>query len=79
MTLIARVAPTGADLTVDLLKDGAEQTKIATLATTSTYELTTLGRAPYAITERFGLKIKSVGSTEPGQSLTAVVHYYDRS
>ena len=79
VTLFARVAPTGADLTIDLLKDGFEQTKIATLATTSTYELTTLSVVEYyATTERFGLKLKSVGSIEPGQSLTAIVHYYDR-
>ena len=79
VTITARVAPTGANLTVDLLKDGSEQTKIATLTAAGTYEVTTLSVVEYYSTsERFGLKIKSIGSTEPGQALIVIVHYYDR-
>jgi len=79
VTLIARVAPTGSDLTVDILKAGAEQSAIATLTASATYEVTAITTQSFLITDRFGLKIKQVGSTEPGSSLTAVVHYYDKS
>jgi hypothetical protein len=79
ITIMARVAPTGANLTIDLLKDGAEQSKVATLTDAGIYEVTAITTEYYAIDERFGLKIKSIGSTEPGQSLVVVVHYYDRS
>jgi hypothetical protein len=78
ITIISRVAPTGANITIDLLKGGAEQTNLATLTAASTYELTTITTASFATTDRFGLKIKSIGSTEPGQSLTVIVHYYDK-
>ena len=77
MTLFARVAPTSADLTVDLLDDGAEQTRLATLTDASTYEKTIITTKYYEITDRFGLKIKQIGSLEAGQGLTVVVHYYD--
>jgi len=79
LTITARVAPTGADLTVDLLKDGSEQSKVATLTDAATYEVTDFDPELYSTTDRFGLKIKSVGSGEEGQSLMVVVHYYDRS
>ena len=79
ITIMSRVAPTGANLTIDLLKDGAEQSKVATLTAASTGESTAITSEYYSTAERFGLKIKSIGSTEPGQSLQVIVHYYDRS
>lgn len=78
ITITSRVAPTGANLTIDLLKDGAEQSIISTLAAAATYEATSFTPQHFLSTDRFGLKIKSVGSTESGQSLIVVVHYYDR-
>ena len=77
VTLHARVAPTGADITVDLMKDGAEESKVSTLTDASTYEETALVTEYYATDERFGLKIKTIGSVEDGQGLIVVVHYYD--
>jgi hypothetical protein len=77
LTLFTRVAPTGSDLTVDLLSDGAEQSAVATLTDGSSYEETTIVTKYYTSSERFGLKIKSIGSGEAGQGLTIIVHYYD--
>lgn len=77
ITLHARVAPTGANLTVDLVKNNVEASKIATLTDGSTYQRTDITDVSYDTTERFGLKIKSVGSTEAGQGLTVIVHYYE--
>jgi len=75
VTIVARVAPTGANITIDLLKAGVEQTKIATLTAAATYEESIISAGNFLSTDRFGLKIKSVGSTEPGQSLIVIVHY----
>jgi hypothetical protein len=77
ITLHAKTAPTGANLTVDILKDGAEQSKIATLTDGSTYEKTSITTEYYSPLERFGLKIKSIGSGVSGAKLTAIVNYYD--
>jgi hypothetical protein len=77
VTLHARVAPTGANLTVDLLDEGAEQSRVATLTDASIYEKTVVTTRYYESTERFGLKIKQIGSTEAGQGLTVTIHYYD--
>ena len=75
----SRVAPTGSNLTMDLLIAGNEQAKIATLTADSKYEKTTFS-LPLLLTsnDRFGLKIKSVGSIEPGQGLNITIFYYDR-
>jgi hypothetical protein len=78
ITIAARVAPTGANITVDMLRDGAEEGVISTLTAAATYEATIFTAQHFLSTERFGLKIKSIGSSEPGQSLIVVVHYYDR-
>lgn len=75
----ARVAPTGGSLTIDLTVDGAEQSKIATLAAGSKYQKTTLSSVlQVATTEKIGLKIKSIGTIEPGQGLNVTIFYYDR-
>ena len=77
ITLHARVAPTGDDITVDLLDGGAEQSKVATLTAASTYEKTDITTEYFEDTDRFGLIIKQIGSTEPGQGLLIIIHYYD--
>lgn len=78
ITINARVAPTGANLTIDILKDGSEETNLATLTDASLYETTSLDAIEFSSAERFGLKIKSVGSTNPGQGLNITVHYSDK-
>ncbi len=75
VALFAREAPAGAALTVDFLKDGAEQTKIATLADGATKQKSSIAGLSYGTLEDLGLKIKSVGTTDPGNGVTAVVHY----
>ena len=71
-SIFAGTMPTGSNLTIDFLKNGAEQSKILTLATTVSNHLqaTTLGTAlTYLPTDRLGFIVKSVGSTEAGRDL----------
>ena len=76
ITLMSRVSPSGANITTDITIAGVEQTKIATLTAGATYEKTTLGTAlVVALTDRFGLKFKTVGSAEEGQGIEVLVHY----
>lgn len=64
-----------AAVTVDILKDDVEQSKIATLTANTKNETTTLATTEFH-SNKFALKIKSVGSdATPGQSLTATVHF----
>mgnify|MGYP001598769755 CR=1 FL=1 len=74
----SRDAPVGSAITIDCTLDGAEQTKIATLAAGAAYQSTTL--TPFNVTTQlFGLKIKSVGSTSPGGELAITVHYQPKA
>jgi len=73
--IYAREAPTGAALTIDFLKAGVEQTKIATLAAAAQKQSTTITALTYTTAEELGLKIKSVGSTFEGNDLEVIVHY----
>lgn len=75
VTIFAREAPTGAAFTIDFLKAGVEQTKIATLAAGVKKQSTTISALTYTTTEEFGMKIKSVGSTLEGSEFTIIVHY----
>lgn len=75
MLLFAQDAPTGADLTVDLVNGaGAEQTKIGTLAAAASRQRTLFG-APLSLAagDILQAKIKSVGSGTPGQNLTVLL------
>lgn len=72
--LSARVAPVGANLTIDLLKDGVEQTAIATLTAGSTYETTDITDVAFTVSERLGLITKSVGSSLEGSGVSIFFH-----
>ncbi len=74
--IFAKTAPTDADLTIDVLKDGAELGDLATLTAAANFEKTVLA-APQdiLIAERLGLKIKQVGSTIAGADLIVTIHY----
>ena len=64
-----------ANVTVDILKDDVEQSKIATLTANTKQETTTLATTEFH-GNKFALKIKSVGSgASPGQSLTATIYF----
>lgn len=72
VSLSVREAPVGANLTIDILKGGIEQSKIITLTAGSTYETTNIA-ATFATTERFGLKVKSAGSSVEGSGVSIVL------
>lgn len=64
-----------ANVTVDILKDDVEQSKIATLTANTKQETTTLATTEFH-GNKFALKIKSCGSdSQPGQSLTCTIFY----
>ena len=71
-SIFAGMMPTGADITIDFLKNGAEQSKILTLATTASNHLQRTSFATeltYLSTDRLGLIVKTVGSTKCGRNL----------
>jgi hypothetical protein len=71
--IYAGTAPVGANLTIDILKGGTEQSKLATLTDGSAYETTTISGVTFTTTQRFGLKIKSVGSGTAGAKLNIII------
>ena len=71
----ADVAPTGANVTVDLLKNDVEQTRIATLTAGSRDELTDITDISYGTADKFGIVIKSIGAIEPGEGGTIEIQY----
>ena len=80
ISIHAMTAPTGADLQVDLLKDGVAQSTISTLTAASNFELTTLAPAlDFAPGERLGLKFTQVGSLEEGNGVSATVYYQKKA
>jgi hypothetical protein len=73
VTLIAKEAPAGA-FTVDLLKDGVELTKLATLAAGAKYQTTDITDENFSTTQRLGIRAKSIPATPPNL-LKVVIHY----
>ncbi len=65
----------GADIQVDMLLDSAEQTEISTLTDGSAYESTTFSGVAFTTAERFGLKIKQIGSGTAGANLSFAIHW----
>jgi hypothetical protein len=76
VTLYAREAPTGAALSIDFIKDGIEQAKVASIADGSKKGNTAITGLSFTTLEEFGIKVKSVGSTDPGAEITLLVHYH---
>ena len=68
-------APVGANLTVDLLKDDVEQSRIATLNDGSRDQVTNITDINYSTAEKFGIKVKSIGLTIAGEGGTITIHY----
>jgi len=68
-------APTGANITIDLLKDNVEQSRVATLIAGQRNQVTDITDIIYTATENFGIIIKSVGSVEAGEGGTVAIHY----
>lgn len=77
-SIFCRVGPSGTALTIDFLKDGAEQSKTVTVSagTDSIKQtITGLNYVGGGTPEKLGLKIKTIGSTEPGRELTVTIYY----
>lgn len=72
--LHAREAPVGSALTVDVLLNQAEQNRVATLSASATGQITDITDINFSTAQDFGLKVKSVGSTTPGNEITVVVY-----
>lgn len=75
ITLFADISPTGADLIIDQTIGGAVQSKAATLTDGSQYEETNTADLLILTTDRYGLKITQIGSTQPGTNIKVVIHY----
>ena len=80
ISLFAMQAPTGQDLTVDVLKGGVAQSNVSTLAAGTTFQKTTfLSPIAFLKTERLGLKFVQVGSTDSGNGITATFYYMKKA
>lgn len=78
VSITARDVPTGQDITIDILKDGVETGKILILTDGSKSKITSISGLEFLTSNKFGLKIKSVGSTNPGGGLCVRVYYWLR-
>lgn len=79
ISIYAVKAPAGQDLKVDLLKNGAPQTRIATLTDVANFELTDIVDLDYAAGERLGVKYTQIGTTEEGNGVTVTVYYQKKA
>lgn len=68
-------APTGADVTIDILKNDVEQSRIATLTVGSKDQLTDITDISFGTSDKLGFKFKSVGTGEPGEGGTLEIQY----
>lgn len=78
VSMFARSGPTGSALQLDFLKDDAEQSKIVSIASGSVKSFSAVAGLEYLqlpAVEEMGLKIKNVGSTDPGAEIWGLVHY----
>jgi hypothetical protein len=80
ISLFAMQAPTGSDLTVDILKGGVAQSSIATLAAGTTFQKTTLlTPLEFLKTDRLGLQFVQVGSTDPGNGIITTLYFMKKA
>lgn len=73
--IFCRVGPTGANVQIDLLINGAEQTKIASLTAGSQYELTNSIDLDVTSGQHVGIKVKQIGSTLEGEDMTVTLYF----
>ncbi len=75
--IFCRVAPTGANVQIDLLVNDTEQTKIASLTDGSQHELTS-GidlDVTFNPVQRVGIRVKQIGSTLEGEDMTVTLYF----
>lgn len=75
LSLHCRTAPIGDNIQVDILKEDIEQGKLATLNDGNKYQTTDIDDIIFTNSEKFGLKVKSIGSTVAGEDLTVIIYY----
>ncbi|MZH03366.1 MAG: hypothetical protein F3745_08250 [Nitrospinae bacterium] len=76
VSIYAQNAPTGQDLKVDFLKNGADQNNPGILADGKQFEKTDLSSAiGYLKSDRMGLKFSQVGSNVSGDKIVVTVYY----
>lgn len=75
ITIFAGNSPTGANLIIDQTIGGVAQSKAATLTAASQYEETDVADLSVLTTDRYGLKITQIGSTNPGSNIKVVIHF----
>lgn len=80
ISIFATEAPTGQDLSLDVLIDGVEQANVSTLADGATYQKTTFGTAiEISKSERLGLKFIQVGTTQPGNGIIVTLYFMKKA
>lgn len=67
--------PPGSNLTIDILKDDMEQSVLSTLSAGASDEETDITDTDILTTNKFGLKVKSVGSPDPGTINSVMIFY----
>jgi len=68
-------APTGANATLDILKNDVEQSRIATLNDGARGQTTNIADISFLTTDKFELKWKTIGTTNPGEGGIIMVYY----
>ncbi|MCF8719203.1 hypothetical protein [Nitrospina gracilis] len=74
VSMFARKGPSGAAFTIDFLKDGAEQTKTASISAGQQSGNAAIAGLSYTALQDFGIKVKNVGSTFPGAEIDIKIH-----
>ena len=67
---------TGSALSIDFIKGGVEQAKVASIADGANKGALPVTGLSYTTLEEFGIKVKSVGSNDPGSEILILVHYH---
>lgn len=80
LSIFAGTPPTGAALTIDVLKGGVEETNLATLAAGVNHQKTVLVPfIDFTPAQRMGFKVIGIGTTEPGNDVYLTIHYKKKS
>ncbi len=76
LSIFSGTAPTGAALTIDVLKDGAAQANGATLSAGSQKQKTTLGvPIDFTSAQEMGFQVTGIGSIEPGNDVYLTIYF----
>lgn len=76
ISIHARSAPKGSNLTFDLVKNGSSQGRTATLTQDTTAEVTTVTALSLASIDKLGIKCTAVDSQSQAEGVSVILHYY---